>query len=751
MNLEFCQQLELGGELTYQVLNADGSVDSECTIPYHNDILDRFWAVINTSSGVSRVTAKVGTSDAATVSTMTTLVSPYTLLSGSAPYVSFTDSQYVVLKDIPHKESVEGRANYVITYAIGQLNGSFTEVGFDFSPGTTTGNNIATRVVGFPAINVSTTQQLVLTYSFRAAMSVKAQTTNVNASLYGVSTPIQVTAQRRVSSFSDIFTAPSYSTVTAYDYKANEAAATSDSSRIAGISGGGVLNTPPAGYITGWKTTVGLTEANFASGIATIKITATTYHFTPAVVKDGDSQLVFGVRYKLAPLDSGSQTALLAAFDTTLPVLDFKADKNTGLITELTGKAVLEDGKRYLCGEVHGLEAILQPHVDGRMLRWILQSYMRANTAMCSLEFIFFYSAYSSSGRCSLYSFGAMEFGDVATPGGASSRYIECQGANISQVNFVDTSNARTLAATPAGRWVRMVVHRTTTTLVTYVDGVQTSSFTPGGSINLTGYDYRLGFAGTILSGSTNEPQALLLHRIRVYNDYLVPPSDPLPTLNTRPSTRTMWLETFSSGLPTSTSTQRVGTAGTITYLPTGGPSGIPAAQFSAGGKMYIADLNIQFLPMDEFTLEFDLLVPTTPGTTINLFNLGCDSAGVQDPGIQLTNLTRVEISNGGGTPTGNTTMTTNTWANIVIVRRNESGNMVTYVCRNGAIGYKLTNTGTAGQSRLLASGYIALGGSVGSSPSVAWSIANIRLTRGVIEYFNSSGFIAPAGLKTVL
>lgn len=753
MQVDIGQRLALGGEITYKVLNSDGTVAEESLIPYHNDVLDRFWTVLNTLNGFNRVSAKVGTSNAATTSNMVTLAAPYTLLSGSAPYNSLTDSQYVSLKDVPHKEAVEGRAAYVLTYAIGQLNGTFTEIGIDFSNGATVGNNITMRIVGFPGITVNATQQLVITYNFKAAISVKSQTTSVNASLYGVSTPIQVTALRQVASYGGIFTTPTYSSVTAYDYKANWAVGTSDNARYKSIAGGGVLNTPPAGYIDGWKTTVALTEANFVTGIAAIRISgAAVYHFTPAVIKDGDSQLTFGVRYKYLPVDAGTQAALLSAYDTTLPVLDFKADKTTGKITELTGKAVLEDGDRYLCGEVHGLEAVLQPHWDGRMLRWLLQSYMRLNKNMCSFEFIFFYSNYSSNGRCSLYAIGAMEFGDSQTTGGASPYYAEFTSGNVAQSGLLDTSGNRTLATTAVGQWCRMVVHRTDTTLITYVNGVQTSSFTPTGTVTATGYDNRIGMIGHILSAVTNEPQALLLHRVRVFNDYLVPPSDPLPTINTRPSVRTMWLETFSAGLPTSTATRRYGIDGTITHLPTGGPSGIPAIQFTAGAKLYIADLGIQFLPTDEFTLEFDILIPSAPTSSVTLFGMGCDLGNVADSGVQINSSSQVVLTSSGGVSTGTTAaMTLSTWANIVIVRRNESGSMVTYVCRNGVIGNKVTNTGTAGASRYLASGYLSIGGNRGSSPNLAWSLANVRLTRGVIEYFNPAGFTAPTGLKVEL
>ncbi len=753
MKVDIGQGLSLGGELTYRVLNSDGTIAEESSIPYHNEILDRFWTVLNTSSGVNRVYAKIGTNNGATTSNMTSLIAPYTLLTGSAPFNTLTDSQYVSLKDIPHKEAVEGRAAYVLTYAIGQLNGTFREIGIDFCNGATVGNNITMRIVGFPDITVTATQQLVITYNFKAAMSVKSQTNVINASLYGVSTPIQVTTHRQVATYSDIFSTPTYSSVTAYDYKANWAVGTSDTARYKSISGGGVTVTPPAGYVDGWKTTIGLTDANFASGIAAIRISGNAvYQFTPAVVKDSDSQLTFGVRYKFLPVDAGTQTALLSAYDTTLPVLDFKADKTTGRITELTGKAILEDGDRYLCGEVHGLEAVLQPHWDGRLLRWLLQSYMRLNKNMCSFEFIFYYSNYSSNGRPSLYSIGAMEFGDYQTTGGASPYYIEISSGNVTQSGFLDSTGTRTLTTTAVGQWCRMVIHRTDTTLVTYVNGVQTSTFSPASTVAATGYDNRIGMLGHLQTNVTNEPQAILLHRVRVFNDYLVPPTDPLPTINTRPSTRTMWLETFSSGLPTSTTTRRYGTDGTITHLPTGGPSGIPAIQFTPGAKLYIADLGIQFLPSDEFTLEFDLLIPSAPSITTTLFGMACDLGNTSDTGVQIDSSSRLSMTSGGGSSTGTTpAMTLSTWANIVIVRRNESGNMVTYVCRNGVIGNKVTNTGTAGSSKFLASGYLSIGGNRGSSPSLAWSLANVRLTRGVIEYFNPAGFTAPAGLKTVL
>lgn len=742
----------IGGEITYKVINADGSVALESDQAWHNDVLDRFFTVINDPSTPTRVFPRVGSNNTPTVLSMTGMQTPINLSSGSVPMV--TSALFSTINCVryahPKIDAIEDRYTYVFTYAIGQLVGTVREIGIEFSAGTPTAgtHNCCTRVVGFPDVPITATQQLVITYVFRMVASAVKKTTTYNANIYNVTTPIQVTFLPMFTSASDILKTLSNTSITAYSE-----ATTGAAGALGGLSdtlNTATSNTPPAGYYQSSTITVDLTKANWAEGIKSLALsTSGTFQFTPPLIKDADSIVKLTYRQRLVRMTPETEATYDLNYDVTAPFVDLVANTASNALVDSCGIIAEASAKKYICAEIHGLPAILLPQWEALYIPIVGKHRCLTNKTLSSMEFIVYVSPTSPFETVSLISAATFKSGATSA---SSDTALKISQGTLSQESFFVSTGGNTTFNNYVG-WQRIVIHREGTDTKIYINGILQNT--------VAAATLDTGFLSTVNTGillgesnpsSSTAPQTVLLHRVRLYNGYLVSPTVGMPVLLPRPTNRTIALMTFSSGIPTTSGNYRVYTSGTVTHLPTGGPNGIPAIDMGASGQFYIADPAFQFQPQDEVTIEFDIYLNTTPTAVSPVLYLPSDKAVISTtPGLSITTGRQLQFSTDGATATGTTTVPLTTWTNITVVRRNESGNMVTYICMNGVVGFKLTNANTPGVSRYQLSGVLALFSRTYSPITLNAKLANLRITRGVIEYFNSSGFTPPVGLKTVL
>jgi AICAR transformylase/IMP cyclohydrolase PurH len=79
---------------------------------------------------------------------------------------------------------------------------------------------------------------------------------------------------------------------------------------------------------------------------------------------------------------------------------------------------------------------------------------------------------------------------------------------------------------------------------------------------------------------------------------------------------------------------------------------------------------------------------------------------------------------------------------------------MVTYVFKDGVVGVKLTTSSITTESAYHMLGNFGMFGNLYDTVNAygaVYDIANMRITKGVIEHFNPAGFVQPTGARGVL
>lgn len=776
MKLNDTSLIHVGGEIEYEVRDEFNNVVHQSERPFHNELLDSFWTRLNTY-GVSNSTfhCKVGSSAATTVPTMTTVQTPIALTSGQFPNMS-TSTARSSIYEWNHLLSIR-KTNYsfVFTYAVGQLNGTVREIGFDLNTGSSqsngTGYGISTRVVGFPDIPINTSQQLIVRYNFYVYAKAGKTVQVFPANIYGTATPITVTMLRRFGSdeIFDTSPIPHAGSYYSFGYLNSDNGVTAvnhirDTTTVA--AGLYPSNSPmiPVGYKTASQVMFSIARANFATGIRSIQTTDALFiaQFDPAIPKDADSEFRFSVATKISKMSSGEATAAMTPLDTTIPVIDFQVNPTTFVLEDLAGTFTLRDERQYLSGVMHGLPAVTMawhklPTEKNSLIRLISDRYFALGTTY-SIEFVTLHGQIASHlahfygvGNADLDAYLLSSLSTFTTSRPSGNRFSHSGDDNYTEVSPTGQ---------PAGEWVKVTIHKSTPTptsrrLEIYVNGVLAGTNNTASSASNQAMMSNISTAVLLARDPTivtRHGAATYLNSFKLYNNYLVPPSATLPTFTPPPLPRTMLLLDFATGLPQNTNSQAYN-FGAAVYNPNGGKDNLPYIR-ATNQHLQISDFNLQAKHTDEFTIELDIRIVTSPSTTVYMFSWPTRTGSPSASGVTMSSSRSLSITSTGGSVTGTTTLGANVWETLTIVRRLEGANYVTYFFKDGVVGLKLTTASNTDRSAYLFVGNLLMFGEAGGtndSQGIVYDLANVRITRGVIEHFNPAGFTQPTGARGVI
>lgn len=769
MQLTTTQEIALGGEISYQVLNQDGSIDQESTCPWHNDVLDRFWTNINDRTGtLNYLFIKVGTDGSPTNPAATALTNGLALSSGNNPNTSMSSGRIYPTEWVSRLGVSKANYSWTFTYAVGQLTGTIREFGIDFAlnslQSSSPGFNVTNRVVGFPDIVINATQQLVVKYDFWVYVKLRKSSQVFAADINGVPTPTTVDIYRKAVG-DELFTSPIVGNIPfstwaipmskTYSPGNAEIADTGSQLYTQSISEASV----PGGYRNAIRFFVPITRGNYAAGIKAITALSDRFivHFNPAIVKDGDSEFRFSIANKVTKVSAGEAAAIAAPVDYSQPIVDLGVDPTTLVLRDASGIFAVEDARRYLSGTVQGLPAFTMPHFgtpieQTQSIRLRSEMYFEL-PLVYSIEII---AMFNPVGNVDMAIFGIGN-ADNDTRLLHTTIVSEISKSTGNQLKHQSNDSVTTTTAIPTGKWVRLVIHKINPTArytQIYVDGVLAANMNGTFAANAIPIMDQIGRA-LLFPRRTETSRAggsILLHSLKFYENYLIPTTNPLPALDATPIPRTMLLLDFVGGLPAG-GPSKAYNFNTGVWNANGGKYDLPYVRMT-NEHIQITDLGIQ-IPVDgEFTMEFDIRIVTTPSNNVDLIT--CSARNTSDPrgGLILNTARGLNFRNTGGSQTGSTTLAANTWETLTIVRRVESTNMVTYVFKDGVVGAKLTTASTTTESAYHMLGNLGMFGNLYDSVNAygaVYDIANMRITKGVIEHFNPAGFSQPTGARGVL
>lgn len=769
MQLNTTQEIALGGEISYQVVNLDGSIAQESTSPFHNDVLDNFWTKINDRTGsLNYLFIKVGSDGSPTNLSATALTNGIALVSGNPPSASLSSGRIYPNEWISRLGVSKANYSWTFTYAVGQLNATVREFGIDFSlssvQSSSPGFNITNRVVGFPDIVVGTTQQLVVKYNFYVYVKLRKSTQVYAADFYGVPTPVSVDIYRKTIG-DELFINPLLGTVSftswsipiGKSYSANNVEIT---------DGGSTLYTQsiaeasvPAQYRNALRFFIPITRGNYVAGIKAISALNDRFlvHFDPAIPKDPDSEFKFSIANRIAKIPAGEAATITAPIDYSQPIVDIGVDPTTLILRDAGGIFTVEDTRRYVSGKVLGLPAFTLAHfgtpIEQTQSIRLRSEYYFELPLVYSIEMVVMFNPV---GNVEMAIFGVGN-ADIDTRLLTLTVSSELSKNSSNQIKHQSNDAVNSPAAVPTGKWTRIVIHKISPLArftQIYIDGVMVTNYNGTFGANSIPIMDQLGRA--LLFPRRNEtPRAggsILVHSLKFYENYLIPSNNPLPALDPTPAPRTMMLLDFAAGIPADGPSKSY-SFNTGVWNATGGKDDLPYVRMT-NEHIQIVDLGIQ-IPIDgEFTMEFDIRIVTPPSNNLNL--IACSARNTNDPsgGIYITSSRGLQFRNTGGSQTGSTSLAANTWETLTIVRRFESPNMVTYVFKDGVVGLKLSTASTTTESAYHILGNFGMFGDLyntGNAYNAVYDIANMRITKGVIEHFNPAGFTQPTGARGVL
>jgi hypothetical protein len=769
MQLKNTHEIALGGEITYQVLNLDGTIDQESSCPWHNDVLDNFWTKINDRTGtLNYLFMKVGTDGSPTNLSATALTNGLALSTGNNPNTSMPSGRIYPNEWVSRLGVSKASYSWTFTYAVGQLTGTVREFGIDFAvnslQSSSPGFNVSNRVVGFPDITINASQQLVVKYDFWVYVKLRKSSQVVPADLYGVPTPITVDIYRK-SIGDELFTNPIVGNIPFQTWSIPMSKTYSPGNTEIADTGGQLYTqsiaeaSVPAEYRSAARFFVPISRGNYVAGIKAISAITDRFivHFTPPIVKDADSEFRFSVANKVTKISAGEAAAITAPIDYTQPIVDLGVDPTTLVLRDASGIFTVEDTRRYLSGTVLGLPAFTLPHFgtpieQTQSIRLRSEMYFEL-PLVYSIEMI---AMFNPLGNVDMAIFGVGN-ADNDTRLLHNTIVSEISKNTSSQLKHQSNDSVNTSTAIPSGKWVRIVIHKINPTArytQIYVDGTLAANLNGTFAANAIPIMDQIGRA-LLFPRRTETPRAggsILLHSLKFYENYLIPTTNPLPALDPTPIPRTMLLLDFVGGLPTYGPSKAYNFNAGV-WNANGGKDDLPYVRMT-NEHIQITDLGVQ-IPIDgEFTMEFDIRIVTTPSNNLDLIT--CSAKNTSDPrgGLILNTSRGLSFRNTGGSQTGSTTLAANTWETITIVRRVESTNMVTYVFKDGVVGVKLTTSSITTESAYHMLGNFGMFGNLYDTVNAygaVYDIANMRITKGVIEHFNPAGFVQPTGARGVL
>jgi hypothetical protein len=735
----------------------------------HNALLNGFEAY---RTGLPYyITCYLGRDGSPTIPSMTALVSKIQVPSPSEKIVTL--GTFYPRHDLGVFVS---QGTFTFEYAMGAVVDTVREVGFAFANSTwLTNTGVETRIClsefGVSEINVTADDALTVNYTMNFYVDYSRKVLNVNLDHNGVQVPTVVTIISGAGGYPNASSARDATSLSSLTINSNTTAFSEKTSSTGPFEVGAVENengftisqiaTVP-GFARTMRIVVPANKANFANGFSTLHDNASRIliNFDPPIPKDLDSQIVLEYSFK-NKLPSPEKIALaVTAPNYSEPAIDLVANATTRQFLDAKNFFTNAELETAVFCNLKGIDCF---HVHPLLVKKIgitaKHPFLRGENSF-SIRVVF-YAAYSAGAidlmlendigaPTTINPTGFMNFGLNGTLGQATLK-----------VPFTYTGGQPANAVVPDyyNRWNELIFHVSKSSSTIFLNGVNVYSvanellspgrFAPLGKFFLMGSNYNIPSSNKNIAG-------LFIHRLSWYENFFVSPQG-LPSAPEPYRPRTVLLLTYENGIPADTNGFKHSVVGTVNLEPTGGPNGIPAIAL-VNGHINIIDENLFIAADADFTLEFEAYF--TSGTASSIFHTDRNTllSGVSNGSSQAT----VELfSNDGivrhsGSASGSISVTPlNAWNSWTLVRRKEGNVLKYYIAKNGVVvqtrTYEETGYSTAEFLGKLFIGFNGTGSSIWTPNGQNYKLANIRLTRGVIEYFNPAGFSVPVGLRTVI
>lgn len=743
---------------------------------YHNELLNSFEVVRDNLPSILK--CYIGTGSAPTVPTMTALNAKLPI---DSPIAANFSSAPWNMKVNHAQEYIHYSATFTYEYALGAVQATVREIGFLFNNNSARNENtVMTRSVltreGFDGIVVGADDRFTVNYTLNFFVSFKKYVFNVDIDHNGVLKPTRVLVQPH-----SIY--PTRSTISrfiglsdfVYQFLWSSGNTLSDTPNVTGSTwkDDSVLQetintiktdiTPNPGYQRAFRVTVPASNGNFVKGLAIINYNDVFIRFDPPLPKDSDSLFTLDLHFRNVLPSNDRLAVLMANIDHSIPVFSLTVDVANR--TFLDSQNFLTEGSFQdgIYQNVKGIDCVNFTNFITRNLSYKTKNLISADAGRtCSFRFVYYMTHAAHTANFMLEQ-------DAGTPTrgygrplvwvqsstNALNRSNLCMELAYLYGNYQGNGQVAPLFNL-IGQWVELIIHHVpgkTTVFVNGVNNFQSSHVDYSTRAVLLAHAERWVLYGN--PKTQDEPiDGVFLNHISYYDNYLVQPSG-LPAVKTVAYPKTMLLLTFENGFPTNTDGFKFITQGAVTIEPTGGPGGIPAVSLGTG-CIYVFLDTLMLNKDEEFTLEFEGFF------TDQRYSIFCSDRSSQiSPLSYGSDGGRVELfpstgpwSPQSGAVVGSVNLSPyNVWASYTVVRRWENGVLKYYVAKNGVV--VMTRTFEAdGYSTAEFLGKLTIG-TTGTnmwfSPSNGYKLANIRLTRGVINYFNPAGFSVPTGLRTVL
>lgn len=737
-------------------LQKEDTVTGEVTVypEIHNSVLDNFSVELQKPNG-SYVTCKIGRGSASTTSSMTTLVdriaiaSP--LVANLSSYLTDTTYQY-------QKQYIVYQHTLSFTYSAGSITDPIREIGFSLGLSSGDSNTIVSRVslpeFRFPDIVVAPTETFTVTYVLNIYMSTKPQTFVLNLNKNNTLVPITV---KYITAVTD--TTPSVTDYSRYDNtSSNVVISDSPASPVNLVENSYSLTitdiTPQTNAWLAYRILIPASQANWETGIRSIRLSNNAYlEFSPAIVKDSDSTVTLDVHLRSPLLNASALADAVATVNYSLPVIDIRINATTGLL-ENPGEVSFIAPDAHCFGIFAKRPGFLTTHkVSGNIPIQVNKSAGFLNNKWSWRAVVLITD---SIGDHTLFT---LQRPDVASTSVTSPGVSTTSSKNIlDETVYLSSGNVEGPITGFYGKWVEIVAQCDDMNYKLYFNGtavINTTLFSK--SAIFLGAFNKISLGAAKNASSVKTSNGLIFNSLAFYDNYLITPQGLPPEVSRTLLDRTMFLETFVTWPTPQLASSKIGIAGTVVCDPVGGPGGIPCLNVSSGYVDFL-NPNINFYSDEGFTLEFDVFL-TASSATNNILVLDNSGANLGNYLFSVldnysANFIGIDQSSPGTTSGSVTIPSYNTWMNWVIVYRLESGTPKLYVARDGVV--IMTKTFPTDSTAVLPVGLgRLLSGTLGNfkdvMPSNNYKIANIRLTRGVIEYFNTVSFTPPVGLKNML
>lgn len=724
----------------------------------YNAVLDNFISTLN-GTNPNYVSCKVGNGTAPTTGTMTTLSARIPIASPAVININTPTQMFIRQKT--ETQWLVFTASF--TYAVNAFTGPLTEVGFTFGLNQGDSNTVQSRVLlqdlGINNLVIKSTDIVSIDYRFNVLMSTQNQVLNTTLNDNGTNKNVTITYIPNTKLSGITFTAIKdliavgtgnniYSkNVGMYSNRIGLSSASATTTSIATIGNAD----------TACRITIPASDGNWADGIAAYVFSnGDKLVFNPPIVKDSDTTVTLDLQVFRKPASTQRQSEMIAAIDYTQPIIDLNVNPSTLAIEDSKGVLTEYPSKKYMVGVLQGRAAVWTTPKLGYSLDMAASRAIFLTTgSKFSFKWIIWISGSSSYSTLLL-----LDDNNAGHASGSARRGIN-PGIGTLKIDLGIISGNTVSFSMPniANQWLEFIIHVDGSDLKVYSNGV--AIFTSN-AFTISNNTFADALSLTFLAPTAPEtdsvsPIDLFMSHFSYYDNYLVPVSG-APSTNVMGLTnRTMVLYTFENGMPTNTASDQFLTAGSVTRFATGGPNNLPYIRV-VNGTLDILSRKINFGPTEDFTLEFDLYPEDTNYLGQGIV-LDCNRS-LLDQAIRAKLFTSVNSAHhfdASATATRNGTVAysaTNAWTNWVIVRRNESGVNKMYVFKDGALVQTVTYPTDSTLVSMLGMGRMFIG-HIGdknvSLPTLNYRLANLRFSKGVVDYFNVGGFVPPVGLKTEL